>query len=193
MLWPSQQGRAEKGCWCHPWSLHQRPEQFHSATNLQFPLSLRNPSKLDRQLCARLPSHFNYVQLFVTLWTVAHQASPSMGFSRQEYWSGLPCPPPGDLPNPGIEPASLGSPALAGGFFTTSSTWEDLNRKLPSPYPTTLEAHLAFPRKFLWGGIPAPRNLAEYLFQPHSILSEEIVGQNFSDLITLPMIFYSPL
>ena len=46
------------------------------------------------------------------------------GLSRQEYWSGLPCPPPGDLPNPGIEPASLESPASAGGFFTTSVTWE---------------------------------------------------------------------
>ena len=45
---------------------------------------------------------------------VAHQAPLSMGFSRQEYWSGLPCPPPGDLPDPGIEPAS---PSLAGGFF----------------------------------------------------------------------------
>ena len=47
-----------------------------------------------------------------------------MGFSRQEYWSGLPSPPPGDLPNPQIEPTSLMSPALAGGFFTTSATWE---------------------------------------------------------------------
>ena len=47
-----------------------------------------------------------------------------MGFSRQEYWSGLPCPPPGDLPDPGIEPVSLLSPALAGGFFTISATWE---------------------------------------------------------------------
>ena len=47
-----------------------------------------------------------------------------MGFSRQEYWSGLPCPPAGDFPNPGIEPTSLVSPALAGGFFTTSATWE---------------------------------------------------------------------
>ena len=47
-----------------------------------------------------------------------------MGFSRQESWSGLPCPPPGDLPNPGIEPTSLTSPALAGGFFTLSATWE---------------------------------------------------------------------
>ena len=55
-----------------------------------------------------------------TLWTVAHQAPLSMGVSRQEYWSGLPCPPPGDLPDPGIEPVSLASPALAGSFFT----WE---------------------------------------------------------------------
>ena len=46
------------------------------------------------------------VQLFATPWTVAHQAPLSMGFSRQEYWSGLPCPPPGDRPNPGIEPRS---------------------------------------------------------------------------------------
>ena len=53
------------------------------------------------------------------LWTVACQALLSMGFSRQEYWSGLPCPPPEDLPDPGIEPVSLMSPALAGGFFTT--------------------------------------------------------------------------
>ena len=56
----------------------------------------------------------------MTPWTVAHQAPLSMGFSKQEHWSGLPFPPPGDLPNPGIEPASLASPALAGGFFTTA-------------------------------------------------------------------------
>ena len=55
-------------------------------------------------------------------WTVAHQAPLSMGFSRQEYWSGLLCPPPGDLPNPGIKPASPMSPT--GGFFTTSAIWE---------------------------------------------------------------------
>ena len=55
--------------------------------------------------------------LFVTLWTVPCQAAPSIGFSWQEYWSGLPCPPPGDLPNPGLKPTSL---VLAGGFFTTS-------------------------------------------------------------------------
>ena len=51
--------------------------------------------------------------IFVTPWTIAHQASLFMGFSRQEYWSGLPCPPPVDLPDPGIEPGSLMSPATA--------------------------------------------------------------------------------
>ena len=61
-----------------------------------------------------------HVRLFVTPWTVAHQASLPMEFSREEYWSGLPCPTPGDLPNPGIKP---GSPALAGGFFNTESHW----------------------------------------------------------------------
>ena len=60
----------------------------------------------------------------VTPWTVALQAPLSMGFSRQESWSGLLCPPPGDLPHLGLEPKSLMSPALAGGFFT-SATWED--------------------------------------------------------------------
>ena len=70
-------------------------------------------------------SHFSPVRLFATLCTaVAHQAPLSKGFSRQAYWSGLPCPSPGVLPDPGIEPASLISPALAGGFFTTSATWE---------------------------------------------------------------------
>ena len=54
--------------------------------------------------CARVLSHFSHVQLFVTPWSIAHQALLFMGFSRQEYWSGLPCPPPGDLPHLGIEP-----------------------------------------------------------------------------------------
>ena len=67
-------------------------------------------------------SHFSRVQLFVILWTVARQALLSKEFSRQEHWSGLPCPPPGDLPDPGIKPASLTSPALSGRFFTTSAT-----------------------------------------------------------------------
>ena len=68
-------------------------------------------------------SCFSRVQLLATLWTAACQALLSIGFFRQEYWSGLPCPPPGDLPNPGIK-RSLTSPALSGRFFTTSATWE---------------------------------------------------------------------
>ena len=67
---------------------------------------------------------FSRVRLFVILRTVAFQGPLSMGFSRQEYWSGLLCPPPGDLPDQGIEPMFLKSPALAGEFFTTSATWE---------------------------------------------------------------------
>ena len=72
---------------------------------------------------ARLLSHFKRVRLSAAPWTVAHQAPLSMGFSRQEYWSGLPRPPPGDLPNLGVEPLVLISPALAGEFFTTNITW----------------------------------------------------------------------
>ena len=62
--------------------------------------------------------------LTVTLWTLANQASLSMGFSRQEYSGGLLCPPPGDLTDQGMELVSLMSPALAGRFFTTSATWK---------------------------------------------------------------------
>ena len=61
---------------------------------------------------------------FATPQTIAHQAPVSMGVSRQEYWSGLPFPLPGDLSDPGIEPKSYMSLALAGGFFTTSASWE---------------------------------------------------------------------
>ena len=64
------------------------------------------------------------VRLFAILWTIACQAPLSMGFSRQEYWSGLPCLPSGDLLDPGIEPATLPSLALAGRFFTTRAIWE---------------------------------------------------------------------
>ena len=69
-------------------------------------------------VCVRalVVSSFSRVQLFATLWTAACQAPLSMGLSRQEYWSGLPFSPPGDLPDPGIEPTS---PALAGGFYIT--------------------------------------------------------------------------
>ena len=66
-------------------------------------------------------SCFSYVGFFVILWTVDRQSPLSMGFFRQEYWRGLPCPSPGDLPDPGIKPTSPAFPALAGRFFTTST------------------------------------------------------------------------
>ena len=83
-------------------------------------LAVVNRTAMD--MCAL--SHFRRVRLFVTLWTVALQASLSIEFSRQEYWNGLPSPLPGDLPNPGIELTSLTSPLLAGGCFPTSAIWE---------------------------------------------------------------------
>ena len=73
---------------------------------------------------AYMLSHFSRVQLFATVWTTVRQTPVSLGFSRQQYWNGLPCPPPEYLPDLGIEPTSLLSPALAGRFCTTSATWE---------------------------------------------------------------------
>ena len=69
-------------------------------------------------------SCFSHVRFYATPLTSAPQAPLSIGFFRQEHWSGLSFPPPGDLPDPRIKPASLTSPELAGGFFTTSATWE---------------------------------------------------------------------
>ena len=93
-------------CACMTKSLHHLAEIKHNIVNN----------------CVCMLSHFSHVQLFATPGTAALQAPLSMEFSRQEYWSGLPFPPPGDLPNPGIKPVSLTSPALAGGFFIISAT-----------------------------------------------------------------------
>ena len=108
-------------------------------------------------------SHFSHVWLFATLWTVAWQAPLSMGFSRQEHWSGWPCHPPRDLSGPGIEPAFLKSHALAGGFFTTSTTREALSRfscvqLFAAPWTVAHQAPLSmiFPRQEYWSGLPFP-------------------------------------
>ena len=79
--------------------------------------------------CTQWLSH---VWFFETLWTIARQAPLSMGFSRQEYWSGLPFPPPGNLPDPGIKLAFLTSPALVGGFFTTSVQFSSVTQSCPT-------------------------------------------------------------
>ena len=85
-------------------------------------------------------SCFSHVWLFGTLWTVAHQAPLSMWFSSEVYWSGLPCPSPGNLPEPGIKLISLLSPALACGFFTTSATWE-AQRGVECMWETGIDIH----------------------------------------------------
>ena len=82
-------------------------------------------------MCAKLLQ--SCPTLCYSLWTAARQAPLFIGFSRQEYWSGLPCPPTGDLPDSGIKPVSLISPALAGRVFTTSATCEAYQRFLPAP------------------------------------------------------------
>ena len=112
---------------------------------------------------------FSHVWLFATPWMVAHDSPLSMGFFRQEYWSGLPCPPPEDLPNPGIEPASLTSPALAGMFFTTNTTWKApllVCYKTPH-HPTTL-----FPILLHWSSF----------FKAFSLLSANVIMGPFTHL-----------
>ena len=86
-------------------------------------------------------SLFSRVQLFASLWTVVCQVSLSVEFSRQEYWSGLPFHSPRNLPDPGIKSESLTSPALAGGFFTTSATWE----ARPDLIPRALQSRKNWP------------------------------------------------
>ena len=73
-------------------------------------------------MCSCMLSHFSCVWFFLTPRTVACQVPQSVGFSKQEYWSRLSCPPPQDLPDPGIKPKSLLSPALAGRYFATRTT-----------------------------------------------------------------------
>ena len=85
------------------------------------------PTRMDRTCCSSSDNVccvFSCVWLVATPWTVAHQTPLSIEFSWQEYWSRLLFPSPGDLPNSGIEPESLVSPALAGGYFTTGAIWE---------------------------------------------------------------------
>ena len=108
---------AEQGCIEHLLGSWQPPSLW------LFPLPLGSPIF---DLCVLSAQLLSCVHLFAILWMVAHQVPQSMGFSRQEYWRGLPFPTPRGLLHPGIQPASPASPALAGGFFTTSTTWEAL-------------------------------------------------------------------
>ena len=107
---------------------------LHSSLPLSIPQGVR--------VC--LLSHFSRVRLCGTLRTAACQAPLSMGFSRQVYWSGLPRPPPEDLPDPGITLASLTSPALAGRFFITSATFEAPPQGEDLPFVLLIHPQLSF-------------------------------------------------
>ena len=105
------------------------------------------------------------VWLLTTSWPVAHQAPLSLGFPRQEYWSGLPFPSPGDLPTPGIEPASLASPVLAGRLFTSAplgnplAPWPGIN-----PEPLALEGGLNY-----WTAREVPTSLGLHSVSLHEV------------------------
>ena len=102
----------------NPPSMNNKKQHSLNSSQHVWAVQKQSPrKKQERSLRAQLLSH---VQLFPIPWTVACQAPLSMGFSRQEYWNGLPLPPPGDLPDPGIKRSSPVSPALAGRFFTTA-------------------------------------------------------------------------
>ena len=98
--------------------------------NVQTTTQLHSSHMLAREGEGKVKS-LSCVRLFATPWTVAHQAPPSMGFSRREYLSGLPFPSPGDLPHPGIEPMS---PALAGEFITTEPSGKFILDLLHRPW-----------------------------------------------------------
>ena len=111
--------------YCYFFSFSVFPLGFHLSLNFFMFLGI-------------LLSRFSHVWLFETPWTIARQVPPSIGFSRQEYWSGLPSPPSEDLPNPRIKPMSLMSPSLTGRFFTTSATWKNVSLRLKLAYALIL-------------------------------------------------------
>ena len=121
-------------------------------------------------------SCFSRVWLCEIPWVVSCQAPLSVGFSRQEYWSGLPCPSPGDLPDPGMESPSFVSPTLAVGSFITSATWEDrkYNREILCIYLVHGNGNILIscstisqPGSWPWDNLS---NLWEFMFLKHAII-----------------------
>ena len=147
---------------------------FFSSKTLQVLLTL-----LKILACMCVISHFSRIWLFATLWTVAHQASLSIGFSRQDYWSGLLCSPPGNLPNPGIEPSSLTSPAwqtalllLVPPQFSSVQSLSHV-QLFATLWTVAHQAPLStgFSRQECWSGLPCapPGNLPDPGIEPVSL------------------------
>ena len=119
---------------------------------------------------------FSHIQFFATQWTVAHQVPLSMGFPRQEYWSRLPFPAPGNLPDPGIKPTSPAFSVLTSRFSTTAP---------PGTLPLNISQgfqfsiiNMRFSRQEYWTGVPfpPPGNLPDPGIKPGSLLSPALVG-----------------
>ena len=123
--------------------------QLKKSNNLFSLLSLKQLQFVLFDLSAVL-SRFSRVQLVATPWTVAHQAALSMEFPRQEYWSGLPFSSPGELPDPGIEPMSLMSPAFAEGLLTTSATSHRPTTSLSEPSALLFRVGSHFPESYVF-------------------------------------------
>ena len=141
-----------------------------------------------------LLSHFSSVRFFVTLWTVAHQAPLSMGFSRQEYWSGLPFPPPGDLRNPGIEPRSPelqadSLPSEPPGKVKVKVKSLSRVRLFVTPWTVAYQAPLSmrFSRQEYWSGLlfPSPGHLSNPGIKHEFLASPELVSPYFKPMIHL--------
>ena len=116
---------AKPGCCLHCWDL----SSYWANEKEKGEETIKEIYRFIYSFSPQLLMHARLLQAYATLRDpmdcIAHQAPLSMGFSRQEYWSGFQCPPPGHLPDPGAEAMSFASPALAGGSFTTSSTDQD--------------------------------------------------------------------
>ena len=144
-------------------------------------------------LCVCPLSPFSCVQLFLTPGTAACQASLSMGFSRQEYWSGLPFLPPGDLPDSGIKPISLVPPAVAGGVFITGATWEAPVFSLDNPIRALSASGAADPGgSALLRGIWVPHHgihhhpFSSFPHWPHNLLPLDICTCSFPSSPSCP-------
>ena len=136
-------------------------------------------------LCCAVLSCFSRVQLFATPWTIACHTPLSMGFSKREYWSGLPCPPPGDLPDPGIKPMFPVSPALQADSLLLSQRGSPLPSKrvkvkllshvrlFATPWTVACQAPLSmgFSRREYWSGLPfsSPGDLPDPGIGPHIV------------------------
>ena len=113
----------------------------------------------------------SHVQLFVTSRTVAHQAPLSMGISRQKYWSGLPFPTLGHLPDPGVKPMSFVSPVLAGGFFTTEPPGKPQEGKSSS---VTTKPKVGWASESLWEKVTELKGFQDQFTDEETRLREEV-------------------